>query len=161
MVFKKCSELESHLDIGEHCHIRWNFDTAYDRLKRDWVEKFLSVDKEDIDRAHLESTGEQQHEHGASSSSSDLQLDWELHKPRSEAVRFTCEVKLYLSTKSDLAERTGMKADPGKVAAYMRMIRNPDSSRMFERKDWLTSLKIGGCKKETGKPRSWDVVKYW
>ena len=118
------------------------------------MEKFLSVDKEDIDRAHLESTGEQQHEHGASSSSSDLQLDWELHKPRSEAVRLTCEVKLYLSTKSDLAERTGMKADPGKVAAYMRMIRNPDSFCMFERKDWLTSLKIGGCKKETGKPRS-------
>ena len=56
MVFKKCSELESHLDIGEHCHIRRNFDTAYDRLKRDWVEKFLSVDKEDIDRAHLKST---------------------------------------------------------------------------------------------------------
>ena len=103
---------------------------------------------------NLESSGEQQHEHGASSSSSDLQLGWALHKPRSEAVRFTCEVKLYLSTKSDLAERTGMKADPGKVAAYMRMIRNPDSSRMFERKDWLTSLKIGGCKKETGKPRS-------
>ena len=22
MVFKKCSELENHLDIGEHCHIR-------------------------------------------------------------------------------------------------------------------------------------------
>ena len=117
------------------------------------MEKFLSVDKEDIDRAHLESTGEQ-HEQGASSSSSDLQLGWALHKPRSEAVRFTFEVKLYLSTKSDLAERTGMKANPGKVAAYMRMIRNPDSSRMFERKDWLTSLKIGGCKKETGKPRS-------
>ena len=107
------------------------------------MEKFLSVDKEDIDRAHLESTGEQQHEHGASSSSSDLQLDWELHKPRSEAVRFTCEVKLYLSTKSDLAERTDMKADPGKVAAaYMRMIRNPDSSGMFERKVWLTSLEF-------------------
>ena len=118
------------------------------------MEKFLSVDKEDIDRAHLESTGEQ-HEHGAISSSSDLQLGWALHKPRSEAVRFTCEVKLYLSTKSDLAERTDMKADPGKVAvAYMRMIRNPDSSRMFERKVWLTSLEIGGCKKETGKPRS-------
>ena len=106
------------------------------------MEKFLSVDKEDIDRAHLESTGEQ-HEHGASSSSSDLQLGWALHKPRSEAVRFTCEVKLYLSTKSDLAERTDMKADPGKVAAaYMRMIRNPDSSRMFERKVWLTSLEF-------------------
>ena len=115
--FKKCSEPESHLDIGEHCHIRRNFDAAYDRLKRDWVEKFLSVDKK-------------------------------------ETIRFTCEVKQYLSTKSDLAERTGMKVDPGKVAAYMRMTRNPDSSRMFERKDWLTSQEIGGCKKETGKPRS-------
>ena len=38
------------------------------------MEKFLSVDKEDIDRAHLESTSEQRHEYGASSYSSDLQL---------------------------------------------------------------------------------------
>ena len=54
MVFKKCSELESHLNIGEHCHIRRNFDKAYDRLKRDWAEKFLSVDREDSGSAPLD-----------------------------------------------------------------------------------------------------------
>ena len=35
----------------------------------------------------------------------------------------------------ELGERTGNKADPGKVAADMRTSRNPDGSRMFERKD--------------------------
>ena len=38
-----------------------NFDKVYDGLKRDWAEKFLSVDKEDIDSAPLASSDEQQH----------------------------------------------------------------------------------------------------
>ena len=71
MVFKKCSELESHLNIGEHCHIRRNFDKAYDRLKRDWAEKFLIIDREDSDSAPLESSGEEQHERGTSSAGSE------------------------------------------------------------------------------------------
>ena len=56
----------------------------------------------------------------ASGSCSDLQLGWALHKPRNQAVRFTDEVKQYLTTKFDLGGRTGNKADPGKVAADMR-----------------------------------------
>ena len=71
MVCKKCSELESHLNIGEHCHIRRNFDKAYDRLKRDWAEKFLIIDREDSDSAPLESSGEEQHERGTSSAGSE------------------------------------------------------------------------------------------
>ena len=50
-------------------------------------------------------------------------------------MRFTDEVKQYLTTRFELGERTGNKADPGKVAADMRTSRNPDGSRMFERKD--------------------------
>ena len=80
----------------------------------------------------------------ASSSCSDLQLGWALHKPRSQAVRFPDEVKQYLTTKFDLGERTGNKADPGKVAADMRTSRNPNGSRMFERKDWLTKSQMQG-----------------
>ena len=53
------------------CHIRRNFDKAYDRLKRDWAEKFLSVDREDSDSAPLESSGEEQHERGTSSAGSE------------------------------------------------------------------------------------------
>ncbi|CAH3133078.1 unnamed protein product [Pocillopora meandrina] len=140
MVVKKCSELGSHLDVGKLCQICRKYDTLYDRLKRDWVKKYLIVDKVDIDK----SGDEQQHEHKASSNSSDLQLSWALHKPRSEAVHFTCEVKQYWTAKFDLGERTGIKADPRKVATCMRVARNPDSSWMFERKDWPTKTQVQG-----------------
>lgn len=51
MVVKKCSELGSHLDVGKLCQICRKYDTLYDRLKRDWVKKYLIVDKVDIDSA--------------------------------------------------------------------------------------------------------------
>ena len=47
-------------------------------------------------------------------------------------------------------------------ALDMRRARNPDSSRMFERKDWLTTTKVQWCffetsgRKKTGKPGSWE-----
>ena len=65
------------------------------------------------------------------SASCDLQLGWALHKPRSQAVRFTDEIKQYLTTRFELEERAGNKADPGKVAADMRTSRNPDGSASF------------------------------
>ena len=58
-----------------------------------------------------------------------------LHKPRSQALRFTDEIKQYLTTRFELGERAGNKADPGKMASDMRTSRNPDGSQMFERKD--------------------------
>ena len=46
--------------------------------------------------------------------------------------------------KFDLEERTDMKTDPEKAAVDMRMGRNPDTSRMFERKDWPTRTQVQG-----------------
>ena len=89
-------------------------------------------------------TDEHRYKNEASASCSDLQLGWALHKPRSQAVRFTDEVKQYLTTRFELGERTGNETDPGKVAADMRTSRNPDGSRMFERKDWLTKSQVQG-----------------
>ena len=81
-------------------------------------------------------TDEHRDKNEASASFSDLQLGWALHKPRSQAVRFTDEIKQYLTTRFvELGERAGNKADPGKVTADMRTSRNPDGSPMFERKD--------------------------
>ena len=57
-------------------------------------------------------------------------------------MRFSTKVKQYLTTKFDLGERTGIKSDPAKVAADMRTARNPESSRMFERKNWLTKGQV-------------------
>ena len=72
----------------------------------------------------------------------DLQTGWAVLKPRNEAVHFPTEVKQYLTTKFDLRERTGIKTDPAKVAPDMWTARNPDSSRMFERKHWLTKGQV-------------------
>ena len=80
-------------------------------------------------------TDEHRYKNEASASCSDLHLARALQKPRSQAVRFTDEFKQYLTTRFELGERTGNKADPGKAAADMRTSRNPDGSRMFERKD--------------------------
>ena len=121
MVFKKFSELESHLDVGEHRQERGGSESVYDKLRRDWAAKFLTVDNnEETGRALLAHIDEQRDKNEAFGSSSDLQLGWALHKPRSQAVRFTDEVKQYLTQKFDLREKTGNKADPGKVAADMR-----------------------------------------
>ena len=68
----------------------------------------------------------------ASASCCDLQLGRALHNPHSEAVRFTDEVEQYLTTRFELRERTGNKADPGKVAADSENIEEPG---WFERKD--------------------------
>ena len=56
-------------------------------------------------------TDEHRDKNEASASCSDLQLGWALHKPRSQAVRFTDEVKQYLTTRFELGERTGNKVD--------------------------------------------------
>ena len=89
-------------------------------------------------------TDEHRDKNEASASCSDLQLGWALHKPRSQAVRFTDEIKQYLTTRFELGEGAGNKADPGKVAADMRTSRNPDGSRMFEGNDWLTKSQVQG-----------------
>ncbi|CAH3173327.1 unnamed protein product [Porites lobata] len=147
MVFKKFSELENHLDVGEHSQVRGNSDTVYDKLRRDWAEKFRTVDKDEEIRSVPEAVVEEHHEKnktGRFPECSDLQTGWVLHKPRNEAVRFPTEVKQNLTTKFDLGERTGIKSDPAKVAADVRTARNPDSSRMFERKHWLTKGQVQG-----------------
>ena len=70
-------------------------------------------------------TDEHRDKNEASASCSGLQLGWVLHKPRSQAVRFTDEVKRYLTTRFELGERTGNQADPGKVAADSENIEEP------------------------------------
>ena len=45
MVFKAFSELQSHLDVGDHSNVeKPGKFTVYDKLRRDWASKFQSVD---------------------------------------------------------------------------------------------------------------------
>ena len=59
-------------------------EPEYDKLRRDWAEKFLTVDNnEETGRALLAHNDEERDKYEASGSCSDLQLCWALHKPRS------------------------------------------------------------------------------
>ena len=103
------------------------------------------MDKEQETSAPGSTSGERPCKSPAEKTCSDPQLDgWALQKARSGAARFTTAVKQSLTAKFDLGERTGNKADPGKVAADMRTARNPDSSRIFDRKAWLTKGQVHG-----------------
>ena len=122
MVVKKLSKLENNLDVDEHSQVHRNSDTVYDKLRRDWEEKFHTVDKDEEIGSVPVAVGEERHEKnetGRSPQCSDLQTAWAVHKPRNKAVHFPTEVKQYLTTKFDLRERTGIKTDPPKVAPDM------------------------------------------
>jgi hypothetical protein len=53
-------------------------------------------------------------------------------------------VRAYLTTKFDVGERTGNKADPEQVAIDMRNARDESNVRLFERECWLTKTQIQG-----------------
>ena len=53
MVFKKFSELESHLDVGEHRQVRGGSETVYDKLRRDWAENSFLLTTTRKPAAHL------------------------------------------------------------------------------------------------------------
>ena len=102
-MFKKFSELESHLDVGKHRQVRRGSVTVYDNPRGDWAEKFLTVDNEEAGRALVAHRDQQRGKNEAYGSCSDLQLSWALNKLRIRAVRFTDEVK-YQTTKFDLGK---------------------------------------------------------
>ena len=66
-MFKKFSELESHVDVGEHLQVRGGSATVYDKHRRDWAEKSLR-------HALVVHSDEQRDKNEASGSCSDLQL---------------------------------------------------------------------------------------
>ncbi|KAL9973184.1 hypothetical protein ACROYT_G019602 [Oculina patagonica] len=96
MVFKKVSELENHLDVGEHRQMRGGSETVYDKLRRDWAEKFLNVDNNEgrssAPVAHCDERGDE-FEYQAPSFCSDLQLGWALHKVRNQGKTGSRKVK--------------------------------------------------------------------
>ena len=75
---------------------------------------------------------------------SPLDIGWALGKPRTGGVRFSEKVRMYLTAKFDMGERTGRKADPDHVAHSMRNARNERNERLFEREEWLTKTQITG-----------------
>ena len=138
--FQNYSELESHLDIGDHSVKDEQKETLYDKLRRDWVERFTTAVSITEDEACP--TTNVANELESSSPNNAVQIGWALSKPRGGSSRFPDNVRSYLTARFDIGEQTGHKADPQKVSTDMRNARDEQNNRLFAREEWLSKTQI-------------------
>ena len=101
-VFKSFYELKIRAEIGNHRN-RPVSESFYDRTRREWAERFSTVDPVQADGS-TSGSGVRSSEETADTPPSDLSQGWALSKPR-VSTRFTPKVKAYLNAQFDLGEK--------------------------------------------------------
>ena len=149
MVFKAFSELQNHLDVGDHSNVEKPGKSVYDKLRREWATKFQTVDTWTTDASGSTESDPQSRQlrsgqKQTNASHCDLHNGWALHKPRDGVVRFGYNVKDYLTKKFNIGEQTGNKSNPAQVSDDMRTARTLDGSRLFSRGEWRTKTQVQG-----------------
>lgn len=141
--FQTFSELELHLNVGDHCVKDERLsETVYDKLRRDWAERFTtSVSITDEPQCE---TSTHQVVRDSMPPVNTVSMGWALPKPRAGSTRFSDKVKNYLTAKFDLGEQSGLKADPQQVSNDMRKARDEQNNRLFDRDEWLTKSQVQG-----------------
>ena len=136
--FDSFSDLELHLDIGQHNNKQLPSESVYDRVRRDYAAKFASVDvAQKISPVTLPSPSE-------TPNRQPLGMGWAISKTHTACTRFSKKVKEYLTRKFVIGEGTGRKADPAQVEKDMRTARNPSNECQFSCTEWLTKTQIQG-----------------
>lgn len=80
--FKAFSELESHLDIRDHCvKDKRQSETLYDKLRRDWVKMFTTAVNITEDVTCICTPGNQESVSASSPSDLAVRMSWALPKP--------------------------------------------------------------------------------
>ena len=139
--FGSFPDFELHLDVGEHvvqnkpAVLEHN---VYDKLKRDWVAVFATVQTEERQSQHHQPCTHSEE------SVPEANMGWALAKDRSGSSQFSEKVKDYLTKKFNIGEKTGQKVSAEQVAKDMRNARTHDNQRLFGREDWLTKLQVQG-----------------
>ena len=101
-----------------------------------WAEKFSSIENQKL-TSNKSSTGLT-----VNSTNSRLSIGWALNKGRTGGVRFSENVRRYLTTRFEMGEGTGKKANPEEIERQMRNARNARNERLFQREEWLTETQI-------------------
>ena len=126
---KSVEEIELHRSVGQHTEI------GYDKLKRGWVEKFISLTLSEDDNTSVIKR------QGNEPSQASLSEGWALHNPKGGAVRFSEKIRQYLTSKFEIGEQSE-KEDPGQVSQDMRKAKGEKGERLFSREEWLTKAQI-------------------
>ena len=99
--FDSFSELELHTDVG--IHDTRKSGSLYDKVRKNWAEKFSSIENQKL-TSNKSSTGLT-----VNSTNSRLSIGWALNKGRTGGVRFSENVRRYLTTRFEMGERRGKK----------------------------------------------------
>ena len=96
MIFEKFGDLEAHLDVGDHIPGKLKMESTFDKLRREWAQKFYTVDqvKKSASADSRAATASK-----STGSRCELPLGWALQSPRRGATRFSAKVKEYLTEK--------------------------------------------------------------
>ena len=121
--FDSFSELKLHTDEG--IHDTRKSGSLYDKVPKNWENQKLTSNKS--------STGL-----SVNSTNSRLSIGWALKKGRTGGVPFSENVRRYLTTRFEMGERMGKKANPEEIECQMRNARNERNERLFQREEWLT-----------------------
>ena len=134
--FESMEVLEAHMIAGDNDEAVES-ESVYDKIRRQWADRFSTVTVDDEDSVNSE-----KNQSGLKTSKQQPQLSMGCEKPRGGHGRFPPEVTQYLTTKFDLGEATGQKADPGQVATDMRKACDESGQRVFSRENWLNSNQV-------------------
>ena len=130
--------LQDHVNFGNHRLSSEENEGIYDKLRRAWAHKFATLSFESVNRtSNIPDQVSYSHHDWTPAS-----RGWALQKPRGGGARFSENVKTYLQSRFDTGELTGRKADPNQVSKEMRVARNLDGTRKFNREEWLTKTQI-------------------
>ena len=149
-VFKLYENLMLHLESGKHNNTVER-ETLYDKIRRDWAEKFSTIDirpnAKQASQITPSATEDAPETFLASAigtmdcNSLENKMGWAL-KQTTLSVRFSKKVRDYLTAKFDAGEKSGKKANPGDVEIEMRNSREENNARRFTREEWLTATQI-------------------
>lgn len=132
MIFEKFSDVESHLDVGDHTPGKLKMESTFDKLRRERAQKFSTVNQVKESASTDCSTAASRKSTGFSC---ELPVGWALQSPRRGAPRFSAKVKEYLIAKFYIGEKTRDKADPTQVASHMPSAKDDNNSRLFRREE--------------------------
>ena len=105
-MFETFESLELHMDMGQHSRFI-NSESVYDTLRREWAKQFTTLSSKNL----IQGKGPKRNQTLECRESSS-KMGWALSKPKTGSVRFSPNVRKYLTAKFDYGERTGHKSDP-------------------------------------------------
>ena len=130
--------LQDHVNFGKHGFKSRDNEGIYDRLRREWARKFATLWIEPLNKtSNIQDQASYSPQDWAPESQG-----WASQKSRGCGTRFSENVKAYLQSRFDTGELTGRKADPNQISKEMRVARNVDGTRKFNREEWLSKTQI-------------------